>query len=120
MGALGRHELERSLSPPTPRSRDNETVGDVERDLRDRAEDSLAELDRLEVHRLFSGFGFYLDGLLVAAAWNGAFRLRHREDGHWVYKAVEDSVVDDPAALAALVRGRAEELSKDPLARRRR
>lgn len=95
-------------------------MGDLERQISDRAADSLAEIDRLEVRRLFSGFGFYVDGLLIAAAWEGAFRLRHREDGHWVYRPVEDSVVDDPSSLVDLVRRRASELAKEPLARRRR
>jgi hypothetical protein len=95
-------------------------MGAVERLIRDRAADSLEEIARLDVRQMFSGFGFYIDGLLVAAAWDGAFRLRHRENGHWVYKAVHDSVIDDPVTLVSLVRDRAEKLSQEPGARRRR
>lgn len=94
-------------------------MGAVEKEFRDRAADSLAEVADLEVRRLFSGFGFYIDGLLVAAAWDGAFRLRHREDGHWHYRAVTDEMVDDPAALVPLVLARERALAQEPLARRR-
>ena len=67
---------------------------------------------------MFSGYGFYIDGLLVAAAWDGAFRLRHHEHGAWIYKAVDDSVIDDPPILVELVRERARMLSQDTDARR--
>jgi hypothetical protein len=95
-------------------------MGEVERLVGDRAADALGEIERLDVRPMFSGFGFYIDGLLVAAAWEGAFRLRHREDGHWKYKAVDDAIVDEPSALVPLVLARAEALSREPLARRRR
>jgi hypothetical protein len=87
--------------------------------MRDRAADSLAEIEHLDVRPMFSGFGFYVDGLLVAAAWEEAFRLRHRRDGHWVYEAVADEVVDDPEVLVPLVRQRIAMLSQLPEARRR-
>lgn len=97
----------------TPRARvENVRVGAAERLVRDRAADSLAEVARLELRQMFGGFGFYVDGLLVAAAWDGAFRLRYREDGHWVYKPVDDSVIDEPSILVSLVRDRAEKLSE--------
>lgn len=69
---------------------------------------------------MFSGFGFYVDGLLVAAAWQGAFRLRHREGSRWVYQPVDAALLDDPPALVALVEERTRELSREPAARRRR
>jgi hypothetical protein len=78
-----------------------------------RAADSLVEIERLDVRRLFGGFGFYIDGLLVAAAWDGAFRLRYREDGHWVYRPVDDSAIDEPSVLVARVRDRAAKLSQE-------
>jgi Regulator of competence-specific genes len=92
-------------------------VSATEAAIRDRAADSLAEVEHLEVRRMFSGFGFYVDGLLVAAAWDGAFRLRHHERGSWVYKAVDDSTIDEPAELVGLFRDRALVLSRDPAAR---
>jgi hypothetical protein len=94
-------------------------VGAAERLVRDRAADSLGEIAGLDVRQMFGGFGFYVDGLLVAAAWDAAFRLRHRENGHWVYKPVDDSVIDEPSTLVSLVRARVEELSAEPDARRR-
>jgi hypothetical protein len=69
---------------------------------------------------MFSGFGFYIDGLLVAAAWDRAFRLRYRGDGDWRYKAVDDAAVDDPRVLVPLVLARTERLTRDPDVRRRR
>jgi TfoX/Sxy family transcriptional regulator of competence genes len=39
----------------------------VERAIRDRVAVTLAELEPLEIRPMFSGFGVYLDGLLVAA-----------------------------------------------------
>ena len=63
---------------------------------------------------MFSGFGFYIDGLLVAAAWDGAFRLRYREGGRWNCRPVEPATLDDPMVLVALVRERAEHLAREP------
>jgi TfoX/Sxy family transcriptional regulator of competence genes len=95
-------------------------VGAVERDIRDRAAESLIELRDLEVRPMNSGFGFYLDGLLVAAAWDGAFRLRYRTGSRWVYNAVDEAAIDDPNVLVRLVSERAEQLSQEPQAKRRR
>jgi hypothetical protein len=95
-------------------------MGAVEVEIRDRAAETLAEIERLDVRRMFGGFGFYVDGLLVAAAWEGAFRLRYREDGHWVYRTVDGSAIDDPSLLVGLVRDRAAQLSDEPGARRPR
>lgn len=53
-------------------------------EVRDRTADSLAEIPGLDIRRMFSGYGFYVDGLLVAAAWGDAFKLRYQENGHWV------------------------------------
>ncbi len=99
---------------------DNGHVGIAERQIRDRAEDSLAEMPSLDVRPVFSGFGFYLDGILVAAAWEGAFRLRYREDGRWIYRPVEPATLDNPMALVALVRERAHHLAREPSAGQRR
>lgn len=96
-----------------------EGVGTVERAIADRAQDSLAELSHLEVRPLFSGFGFHVDGVLVAAAWEGAFRLRHHEGSRWIYHPVDDALVDDPGRLVPLVRERAAALAQDPAARPR-
>jgi TfoX/Sxy family transcriptional regulator of competence genes len=83
-------------------------MGLVEREIRDRAAETLVEMPDLEVRHMFSGFGFYLKGLLVAAAWDGAFRLRYRERGRWVYKAVPKAAIDDPQVLIPMLRDRAD------------
>ena len=96
---------------------DTERVGVVERKIRDRAAETLAEIAHLDVRPMFSGFGFYLDGILVAAAWEGAFRLRYREGGRWIYRAVDESAIDGPEMLVPLVRQRAQALGAEPDAR---
>ncbi len=95
-------------------------MGIVEREIRDRATDSLAEMTKLDVRPMFSGFGFYDDGLLVAAAWDGAFQLRYREGDRWKYRPVDPAAIDDPVALVELVRERSVQLAREPAARRRR
>jgi hypothetical protein len=95
-------------------------MGAVERCVRDRVADTLEEIEHLEVRPMFSGFGFYVDGLLVAAAWDGAFRLRHRTDGHWSYQPVDEALLDDPDLLVPLVRHQFAVLSELPEARPRR
>lgn len=95
-------------------------MGQVERDIRDRAAESLAEIADLDIRPMFSGFGFYVDGLLTAAAWDGAFRLRYREHRHWIYKSVDDAAGGDPSTLVAMVRDRANQLSRETAVRRRR
>lgn len=95
-------------------------MGAVEVEIRDRGADSLVEIERLDVRRLLGGFGFYIDGLLVAAAWDGAFRLRYREDGRWFYRPVDDSAIDESSILVARVRDRAAKRSQEPDARRPR
>ena len=69
---------------------------------------------------MFSGFGFYVGGVLVAAAWQGAFRLRHRVDDRWIYEPVDDSLLDDPRLLVPMVLDRAAALSELPETRPRR
>jgi TfoX/Sxy family transcriptional regulator of competence genes len=96
-----------------------DVVGAAERAVRDRVAETLAEIERLEIRPMFSGFGVYVDGLLVAAAWRGAFCLRHREDAHWVYRPVDDELLDDPDLLVPLVRRRVAVLSELPEARPR-
>lgn len=95
-------------------------MGAVERDIRDRAVESLAEMTNLDVRPMFSGFGFYLDGLLVAAAWDGAFRLRHRRERHWIYEPVDTETLEDPSLLVPMVQRQAAVLASVPEARRRR
>lgn len=95
-------------------------MGASERRIRDRAAEALGEISKLDVRPMFSGFGFYVDGLLVAAAWDSAFQLRYGRGGRWVYEPVNDSLVDDPSVLVALVRDPAEQLSWEPEARRHR
>ena len=100
--------------------RHNDYMGAIERCLRDRVADTLAEIEHLDVRPMFSGFGFYVDGLLVAAAWDRAFRLRHRTGGHWIYQPVDEALLDDPDLLVPLVRDRFAALSELPEARPRR
>jgi hypothetical protein len=104
----------------TRRRLDNDNVGTVERAIRDRVADTLAEIEHLDIRPMFSGFGIYVDGLLVAAAWDQAFRLRHRVHGRWIYEPVEESLIDDPRLLVPLVLRRFEALSELPEARPRR
>jgi hypothetical protein len=98
----------------------NDIVGTVERAIRDRVAVTLAEIEHLDIRPMFNGFGFYVDGLLVAAAWENAFRLRHREHGRWIYEPVEEALLADPHLLVPMVRRRVEALSALPEARPRR
>jgi TfoX/Sxy family transcriptional regulator of competence genes len=88
--------------------------------VRDRAADTLQEIEHLEIRSMFTGFGFYIDGILVAAAWEGRFQLRYHQDHHWIYEPVPDQLIDDPELLVPLVRERAAELAGDPKALPRR
>jgi hypothetical protein len=94
-------------------------VGAVERAIRDRVADTLAEVEHLDIRPVFSGFGFYVDGLLVAAAWDEAFRLRHRVHGRWIYEPVDDALLEDPHLLVPMVLRRVAALSELPEARPR-
>lgn len=96
------------------RGRHNDFMGAAERCLRDRVADTLMEIEHLDVRPMFSGFGFYVDGLLVAATWDGAFRLRYRTRGHWIYEPVDEALLDNPDLLVPLVHGRRAALSELP------
>jgi TfoX/Sxy family transcriptional regulator of competence genes len=64
---------------------------------------------------MFSGWGFYCQGLLFAAAWDGAFRFRSRQDGRWVYQPVEASMLDEPDLLVKAAREALATLETDPV-----
>jgi len=91
-------------------------VGHVEDDIRIDAEDALGALEGLDVRRVFSGWGFYQRGLLFAAAWNGEFRFRTRQGGHWVYEAVERELLDRPDELVRAARKALARLQAEPAA----
>jgi hypothetical protein len=74
-------------------------MGEAENEIRIDAEDALGAIEGLEVRRMFSGWGFYQRGLLFAAAWDGEFRWRTRQDRHWVYEAVDRELLDRPDDL---------------------
>lgn len=95
-------------------------MGEREDEIRIDAEDALGELAGLDVRRMFSGWGFYHHGLLFAAAWNGEFRFRTRQHGHWVYEMVGRDLLDRPGDLVAAARKVIATLEAEPLARPRR
>ncbi len=76
-------------------------MGQIEDELRIDAEDALAGLDGLDVRRMFSGWGFYRHGMLFAACWDGEFRWRTRQGGHWIYQPVDQSLLHRPDELMA-------------------
>ena len=94
-----------------------DVVGVIENELREQAEDALAELAGLDVRRMFSGWGFYSSGLLFAAAWDGEFRLRTRERGRWIYTAVDRDLLSDPDQLVRAARENIAKLELEPGAR---
>jgi len=79
-------------------------VGRAEDEIRVDAQDALGALEGLEVRRVFSGWGFYQRGLLFAAAWEGEFRFRTRQGGHWVYEAVDHELLGRPDELVGAAR----------------
>lgn len=79
-------------------------MGEAENEIRIDAEDALGAIEGLEVRRMFSGWGFYQRGLLFAAAWDGEFRWRTRQDRHWVYEAVDRDMLDRPDDLVSAAR----------------
>ena len=79
-------------------------MGEAENEIRIDAEDALGAIEGLEVRRMFSGWGFYQRGLLFAAAWDGEFRWRTRQDRHWVYEAVDRDMLDRPDDLVSTAR----------------
>jgi TfoX/Sxy family transcriptional regulator of competence genes len=92
----------------------------VEDEIRIDAEDALAAIEGLEVRRVFSGWGFYQRGLLFAAAWEGEFRFRTRQSGHWVYEAVDRELLGRPDELVSAARGILARLRAEPAAARAR
>jgi TfoX/Sxy family transcriptional regulator of competence genes len=92
-------------------------VGQAEDEICIDAEDTLGELAGLEVRRMFSGWGFYRRGLLFAAAWEGEFRFRTRQDRHWVYEAVDRELLDRPEELVRAARSVLARLEAEPRAR---
>lgn len=92
-------------------------VGQVEDEIRIDAEDALGAIDGLEVRRVFSGWCFYRYGLLFAAAWEGEFRFRSRQAGHWVYEVVNRELLDRPDELVAIARQVIAKLQAEPAAR---
>jgi hypothetical protein len=79
-------------------------VGQAEDEIRLDAQHALGGIDALDVRRMFSGWGFYSHGLLFAAAWEGEFRFRTRQDGHWVYEVVDPALLDQPDDLVRAAR----------------
>jgi TfoX/Sxy family transcriptional regulator of competence genes len=94
-------------------------VGQAEDEIRIDAEDALGAIDGLEVRRMFSGWGFYQRGLLFAAAWEGEFRFRTRQDGHWIYEAVDREMLNRPDELVLAARAAITKLETEPAARPR-
>jgi hypothetical protein len=95
-------------------------MGQIEDELRVDAEDALAGLDGLEIRRMFSGWGFYRRGMLFAACWDGEFRWRTRQDGHWVYEPVDRALLDNPDELMADAGAVISALEVEPAAARKR
>jgi TfoX/Sxy family transcriptional regulator of competence genes len=94
-------------------------MGRAEDEIRIDAEDALGAIEGLEVRRMFSGWGFYQRGLLFAAAWDGEFRFRTRQDGHWIYEAVDRQLLDRPDDLVKAARANLARLEAEPAARSR-
>jgi TfoX/Sxy family transcriptional regulator of competence genes len=95
-------------------------VGRAEDEIRIDAQDALGAIEGLEVRRMFSGWGFYRRGLLFAAAWDGEFRFRTRQDRHWRYEAVDRGLLDRPDELVSMARGILARLEAEPAAARTR
>jgi TfoX/Sxy family transcriptional regulator of competence genes len=93
-------------------------VGRAEDEIRIDAEDALGAIEGLEVRRVFSGWGFYERGLLFAAAWEGEFRFRTRQGGHWVYEAVDRELLARPDELVSTAREILARLKAEPAAAR--
>ena len=95
-------------------------MGQAEDEIRIDAEDALGALDGLEVRRVFSGWGFYHRGLLFAAAWDGEFRFRSRQDGRWKYQPVDPDLLNRPEDLVSAARSVLTKLAAEPAAKARR
>jgi hypothetical protein len=96
------------------------SVGSAEDEIRDLAGEVLAEMDGLDVRRMFSGWGFYCHGLLFAAAWDGEFRFRSRQEGRWIYQTVDPAMLSNPDLLLSSAREVLARLDVEPLARPRK
>ncbi|HEY1917464.1 MAG TPA: TfoX/Sxy family protein [Streptosporangiaceae bacterium] len=94
-------------------------MGQAEDTIRLDAEQALGGIDALDVRRMFSGWGFYSHGLLFAAAWDGEFRFRTRQDGRWVYEAVDPGLLDQPEDLMRAARTVIATLAAEPAAQPR-
>jgi hypothetical protein len=92
-------------------------VGPVEDEIRIDAQDALGALDGLEVRRVFSGWGFYHRGLLFAAAWDGEFRFRSRQDGRWKYQPADPDLLNRPGDLVTAARAVLAKLAAEPAAK---
>ena len=95
-------------------------MGQAEDEIRIDAEDALAALDGLKVRRMFSGWGFYRRGLLFAAAWDGEFRFRTRQEGRWIYEVTDPGLLDRPEDLVSAAQVVLSRLEAEPAARTRR
>lgn len=95
-------------------------MGQVEDEIRIDAEDALGAIEGLDVRRVFSGWGFYRRGLLFAGAWEGEFRFRTRQGGHWVYEAVDRELLGHPDELASAARQILARLEAEPSAASKR
>jgi hypothetical protein len=92
-------------------------VGQAEDEIRIDAEDALGALDGLDVRRMFNGWGFYHRGLLFAAAWDGEFRFRSRQDGRWKYQPVDRDLLNRPEDLVTAARAVLAKLAAEPAAK---
>lgn len=93
-------------------------VGQAEDEIRIDAEDALGAIEGLEVRRMFSGWGFYQYGLLFAAAWDGEFRFRTRQGGHWIYEAADRGLLAQPDEIVSAARAIIARLKAEPAAAR--
>lgn len=93
-------------------------MGQAEDEIRIDAEDALGAIEGLEVRRMFSGWGFYQYGLLFAAAWDGEFRFRTRQGGHWIYEVVDRQLLARPDELVSAARAIIARLKAEPAAAR--
>src|ERR1700733_137266 len=69
---------------------------------------------------MFSGWGFYRRGLLFAAAWDGEFRFRTRQDGRWKYEIADRELLGRPDDLVSVARAILARLEAEPAAGRPR
>jgi hypothetical protein len=113
IAALGR----RSWHCVTEADGNLRSVGLAEDEIRIDAEDALGAVEGLEVRRVFAGWGFYRRGLLFAAAWDGEFRFRTRQDGRWIYEVVDRELLGRPDELVSVARAILARLEAEPAAR---